>query len=51
MVLGNDLPTVALLLEQEEGKLGELTKDLIAFTTSERYFQLRRQLGIAVDLS
>jgi len=51
VLLGNDLPAAAALLEPEEGKLGDLAKDLIAFTTSERYFQLRRQLGIAVDLS
>ncbi len=51
MALCNDLPTACALLEAEEGKLGELARDLIAFVTSERYFQLRRRLGIAVDLS
>jgi hypothetical protein len=49
MLLGNDLITAARLLEEEEGVLGELCKDLIAFVTSDRYFKLRRQLGIAID--
>ena len=51
LALCNDLPTACTLLEAEEGKLGELARDLIAFVTSERYFQLRRRMGIAVDLS
>jgi hypothetical protein len=51
MALCNDLPTACALLEAEEGKLGELQRDLVAFVTSERYFQLRRRLGIALDLS
>jgi hypothetical protein len=49
MLLGNDLITAARLLEEEEGVLGELCRDLIAFVTSDRYFKLRRQLGIAID--
>jgi hypothetical protein len=48
LLLCNDLATAARVLEAEEGKLGELAKDLIAFVTSERYFKLRRQLGIAL---
>ncbi len=48
-VLSNDLLTAARVLEAEEGPLGELAKDLICFATSERYFRLRRQLGIAID--
>ncbi len=51
LLLSGDLPTAAALLAPTDGKLGDLTKDLIAFSTSQRYFQLRRQLGIAVDLS
>lgn len=51
LLLAGDLPTAAALLESEEGKHGELCKDLIAFATSQRYFQLRRQIGVAVDLS
>jgi hypothetical protein len=47
-LLANDLGTALGLLEPEERGLGELGKDLLAFATSERYFQLRRQLGIAV---
>jgi hypothetical protein len=51
LLLCSDLSTALSLLEREEGKLGELGKDLLVFAASERYFQLRRQLGIAVDLS
>jgi hypothetical protein len=51
LLLCNDLETASALLEPEEGRLGELAKDLVAFATSERYFRLRRQLGIAIDLS
>lgn len=46
-LLSNDLPTALGLLEPEEGKFGELAKDLLVFSTSERYSQLRKQLGIA----
>jgi hypothetical protein len=51
MVLSNDLGTAAEVLEREEGKHGALARDLIAFVSSDRYFQLRKRLGIAVDLS
>jgi hypothetical protein len=47
-LLSNDLQTALKLLEAEERGLGELGKDLLAFAVSERYFQLRRQLGIAI---
>ena len=47
-LLSNDLGTALGLLAAEEGGLGELGKDLLAFATSERYFGLRRQLGIAL---
>jgi hypothetical protein len=47
-LLANDLGTALALLEDEERGRGELGKDLLAFATSERYFQLRRQLGIAL---
>ena len=49
MLLGNDLTAALGLLEAEEGKLGELGRDLIAFVASERYFKLRRQLGVALE--
>lgn len=49
LLLCGDLSTAARLLESEEGKLGDYCKDLIAFGTSERYFKLRRQLGIAAN--
>jgi hypothetical protein len=47
-LLSNDLGTALALLKTEEGDTGELGKDLLAFAASERYFQLRRQLGIAI---
>jgi len=47
-LLCNDLPTALKLLEAEERGTGELGKDLYAFATSERYFELRRQLGVAL---
>ncbi|HET9933176.1 MAG TPA: hypothetical protein VFQ35_20875 [Polyangiaceae bacterium] len=49
LVLANDLNTACRVLHTEEGALGELGKDLICFVTSERYFRLRRQLGITVQ--
>lgn len=51
LVLANDIETAAGVLEPEEGKHGELFRDLVSFSTSDRYFMLRRRLGIAVDLS
>jgi hypothetical protein len=47
-VLANDLGTALSVLEAEEGRLGELGKDVLVFATSERYFKLRRQLGISL---
>jgi hypothetical protein len=49
LLLCNDIATAAGLLEKEEGKLGELATDLLVFSVSEPYFELRKQLGIAVD--
>jgi hypothetical protein len=49
LLLAADLPTVLAALEPEEGKHGELAKDLLVFSTSERYSQLRKQLGIAAS--
>lgn len=49
MLLSNDLGSVHALLEREEGRRGDYAKDLIAFTTSEPYFALRREIGIAID--
>jgi hypothetical protein len=48
-VLSNDIATALALLAPEEGPDGELGKDLLGFAASERYFKLRRQLGIAID--
>jgi hypothetical protein len=47
LLLANDLATALGLLEKEEGRLGELAKDLLVFAASDRYTGLRRQLGIA----
>jgi hypothetical protein len=47
LVLCGDLGTALALLEREEGALGELGKDLLWFSASERYGKLRRQLGVA----
>jgi len=47
LVLCGDLGTALALLEREEGVLGELGKDLLWFSASERYGKLRRQLGVA----
>jgi hypothetical protein len=47
LLVSGDLGVAVRLLEAEEGELGELAKDLIVFSTSERYFQLRERLGIA----
>jgi hypothetical protein len=49
LLLCNDLATALAQLQPEEGKLGELARDLLGFSTGERYFKLRRQLGIAID--
>ncbi len=49
MLLSNDLTVALGVLEAEEGKLGELSRDLIVFVTSDRYFKLRDLLGIRVD--
>lgn len=49
LLLCNDIATAARLLEAEQGPSGELLKDLVSFLVSRRYFELRRQLGIAVD--
>ncbi len=48
LLIANDLGTALGVLEHEEGKHGDLSKDLLAFAVSDRYFKLRRQLGIAV---
>lgn len=48
MALCGDLPTALGVLEPSEGKLGELGKDLLCFVTSTRYFNLRRQIGVAI---
>lgn len=50
LLLAGDLPTALRMLEAEEGHFGELSKDLLVFSTSERYAQLRKQLGIALTV-
>jgi hypothetical protein len=47
LLLCGDLGTALALLEQEEGPHGELGKDLLWFSVSDRYGKLRRQLGVA----
>jgi hypothetical protein len=49
LLLSNDLPVALAILEAEEGRLGEQAKDLLVFSASERYSQLRHQLGIAAS--
>lgn len=49
LLLGNDVAAALGLLEPEEGKHGELSKDLLVFATSDRYGRLRRQLGVAIE--
>ncbi len=49
LLLCNDLATALHRLEHEEGQFGEHGRDLVAFVSSDRYFKLRRQLGIAID--
>jgi hypothetical protein len=49
LLLCGDLLTARPLLEGEEGPLGDLMKDLLTFVVSERYFALRRKLGISLD--
>ena len=48
LLLCNDALVACDTLTGEERGFGELSKDLIAFTTSERYFALRHELGIAI---
>jgi hypothetical protein len=47
LVLCGDLGTALVILEAEEGAQGELGKDLLWFSASDRYGKLRRQLGVA----
>lgn len=47
LLLCGDLGTALGLLETEEGSHGELAKDLLWFSASDRYGKLRRQLGVA----
>ncbi len=48
MLLANDLPSAGGVLAAEEGEVGELTRDLVSFVSSERYFKLRKQIGVAI---
>lgn len=47
LLLSGDLGTALSLLRAEEGAEGELAKDLLWFSASDRYGKLRRQLGVA----
>jgi hypothetical protein len=47
LVLCGDLATALSALAAEEGEHGELGKDLLWFSASDRYGKLRRQLGVA----
>jgi hypothetical protein len=47
LLLCGDLGTALSQLETEEGSKGELAKDLLWFSVSDRYGKLRRQLGVA----
>jgi hypothetical protein len=47
LVLCGDLGTALTLLEAEEGAQGEIAKDLLWFSASDRYGKLRRELGVA----
>lgn len=47
-LLASDLATAVAALEPEEGPWGDRAKDLLVFSTGERYSQLRRQLGLAI---
>jgi hypothetical protein len=52
-VLCDDLATAGKVLSTEEkgegGGPGERMRDLLVFVTSDRFFALRRQLGIAIE--
>ena len=48
LLLCNDVATATRALEPEDGTMGDLTRDLLTFVVSERYFTLRQQLGIAI---
>jgi hypothetical protein len=47
-LLSNDLATAVSVLDSEDGRFADRAKDLLVFSTGERYAQLRKQLGIAV---
>lgn len=49
LALSQDLTTACALLEGEEGRLGPLAQDLVAYSTSNRFLRLRKQLGIALE--
>lgn len=49
LLICGDLRTAAALLEAEEGARGPLLTDLLAFSVSARYHNLRKQLGIALE--
>jgi tellurite resistance protein len=50
LLLSGDLSAALGLLEAEEGAQGELARDLLWFSASDRYGKLRRQLGVATSV-
>ncbi len=48
-VVCSDLQTALQAVQSEEGKLGELGRDLIAYSVSDAYFKLRARLGVRVS--
>ncbi|RYZ06698.1 MAG: hypothetical protein EOO73_15490 [Myxococcales bacterium] len=47
LLLCGDLGTALGVVQAEEGAHGEIAKDLLWFSASDRYGKLRRQLGVA----
>lgn len=55
LLLAGDLRTAMRALKEEQRSIGDLTfdakrGDLLAFTASERYGQLRTRMGVAIDV-
>ncbi len=49
LLLCDDLPTAIKLLDSDPGDPGPLKLDLVSFIVSERYSNLRKMLGIALE--
>lgn len=50
LLICGDLRVAATLLQAEEGERGPLLADLLAFSASTRYENLRKQLGVALGM-